>query len=86
MQAAVPDNLKAGITRPSRYEPGINRTYQDLADHYGFVVLQAASGRHGCVQAGLMTLVVSAPQPTAPTSTRLSKSGMVRCSEVTFAA
>ena len=37
--ALVPDNLKAGITRPSRYEPGINRTYQDLADHYGCVVL-----------------------------------------------
>ena len=35
----VPDNLKAGITTPSRYEPGINRTYQDLADHYGCVVL-----------------------------------------------
>lgn len=38
-KAVVPDNLKAGITKPSRYEPGINRTYQDLADHYGFVVL-----------------------------------------------
>src|SRR3954463_12313088 len=33
------DNPKAGITKPSRYEPGINRSYQDLADHYGFVVL-----------------------------------------------
>src|SRR3974390_894013 len=39
MKAVVPDNLKAGITKPSRYEPGINKTYQDLADHYGFVVL-----------------------------------------------
>ena len=28
-KAAVPDNLKAGITKPSRYEPGVNRTYQD---------------------------------------------------------
>ena len=37
----VPDNLKAGITKPSRYEPGINQTYQDLADHYGCVVLPA---------------------------------------------
>ncbi len=37
--ALVPDNLKAGITKPSRYEAGINRTYQDLADHYGCVVL-----------------------------------------------
>ena len=35
----MPDNLKTGITKPSRYEPGINRTYQDLADHYGCVVL-----------------------------------------------
>jgi len=40
-KAAVPDNLKAGITKPSHYEPGVNRTYQDLADHYGFVVLPA---------------------------------------------
>jgi transposase len=38
-KALVPDNLKAGVTKPSRYEPGINRTYQDLADHYGCVVL-----------------------------------------------
>ena len=41
-KALVPDNLKAGITKPSRYEPGINRTYQDLADHYGCVVLPTA--------------------------------------------
>lgn len=40
-KAVVPDNLKAGITKASRYEPGVNRTYQDLADHYGFVVLPA---------------------------------------------
>jgi transposase len=40
-KALVPDNLKAGITKPSRYEPGINRTYQDLADHYCCVVLPA---------------------------------------------
>ncbi len=40
-KAVVPDNLKAGITTPSRYEPGINRTYQNLADHYDCVVLPA---------------------------------------------
>lgn len=40
-KAVVPDNLKTGITAPSRYEPGINRTYQNLADHYDFVVLPA---------------------------------------------
>lgn len=40
-RAVVCDNLKAGVTKPSRYEPGINRTYQELATHYGFAVLPA---------------------------------------------
>jgi transposase len=38
-RAVVCDNLKAGVTKPSRYEPGINRTYQELATHYGLAVL-----------------------------------------------
>ena len=38
-KAVVCDNLKAGVTKASRYEPGINRTYQDLATHYGFAIL-----------------------------------------------
>jgi transposase len=37
----VCDNLKAGVTRASRYEPGISRTYQDMAAHYGTAVLPA---------------------------------------------
>ena len=37
--AVVCDNLKAGVTATCRYEPGINRTYQDLATHYGTAVL-----------------------------------------------
>jgi transposase len=37
----VPDQLKSAITRPCRYEPGINRTYEDLAAHYGAVVVPA---------------------------------------------
>lgn len=37
----VPDNLKSGITRPCRYEPGINQTYEDMATHYGTVVIPA---------------------------------------------
>ena len=31
----VPDQLKSAITRPCRYEAGVNRTYEDLAVHYG---------------------------------------------------
>ena len=37
----IPDNLKSGVTKPCRYEAGINRTYQELADHYGAVVIPA---------------------------------------------
>jgi transposase len=38
-KAIVCDNLKAGVTAACRYEPGINRTYQELAEHYGTAVL-----------------------------------------------
>jgi transposase len=37
----VPDNLKAGITHPCRYEPNINPTYQDLTQHYETTVIPA---------------------------------------------
>jgi len=35
----VPDNLKAGVKHPCRYEPDLNPTYQDLAQHYGVAVI-----------------------------------------------
>jgi transposase len=37
----VPDNLKSGVTIAHRYEPEINRTYAELARHYGAVVIPA---------------------------------------------
>ena len=37
----VPDNLKSGVTTANRYEPEINRTYAELARHYGAVVIPA---------------------------------------------
>ena len=40
-KALVCDNLKAGVTAASRYEPGVNRTYQDLAAHYGATIVPA---------------------------------------------
>jgi transposase len=38
-KAIVCDNLKAGVTAVCRYEPGINRTYQELAEHYDTAIL-----------------------------------------------
>jgi transposase len=37
----VCDNLKAAVTNPDRYDPGINRSYQEMARHYGTTVCPA---------------------------------------------
>lgn len=37
----VPDNLKTGVERASWYTPIINRTYHEMAEHYGTAVLPA---------------------------------------------
>lgn len=39
--AVVPDQLKSGVTVPCRYEPGIQRTYEEMAAHYGTTILPA---------------------------------------------
>lgn len=41
----VPDNLRSGVTKASRYEPDLNPTYHDLAEHYGVAVLPARARR-----------------------------------------
>jgi transposase len=40
-RAFVPDQLKSGVVVACRYEPGIQRSYEELAQHYGTVVLPA---------------------------------------------
>ena len=37
----VSDNLKAGVTKACFYEPAINRTYAEMAAHYGTAILPA---------------------------------------------
>jgi transposase len=41
----VPDQLKGAVARSCRYEPGLNRTYQELATHYSTVVIPARPGK-----------------------------------------
>ncbi|MEW6582948.1 MAG: IS21 family transposase [Actinomycetota bacterium] len=38
---AVPDNLKAGVTRPCRYEPELNPAYAEWGRHYEVAVIPA---------------------------------------------
>ena len=37
----IPDNLKSGVTKACRYEPDLNPTYQQLAEHYDTTVIPA---------------------------------------------
>jgi transposase len=42
-EIVVPDNVKAGVKHPCRYEPDLNPTYHDLAQHYGTAVIPTRS-------------------------------------------
>ena len=37
----IPDNLKSGVIKACFYDPEVNRTYADLAAHYGTAVIPA---------------------------------------------
>lgn len=37
-QAIVPDNLKSAVTKGSKYEPILNKTFKDFALHYGCAI------------------------------------------------
>jgi transposase len=38
-ELVVPDNTKTGVSKPCRYDPDLNPTYQEMAMHYGVGVL-----------------------------------------------
>jgi len=40
-RATVCDQLKSGVTKSCRYEPSVQRTYEEMASHYGTTVLPA---------------------------------------------
>jgi len=40
-ELVIPDNLKSGVTKACRYEPDLNPTYQQLAEHYRTTVIPA---------------------------------------------
>ena len=43
--AIVPDNLKSAVIKSSKYEPVINESFADFADHYNLSVLPARAYR-----------------------------------------
>jgi transposase len=43
--ALVCDQLKSGVVVPCRYEPRLQRTYEEFAQHYGTTILPARPGK-----------------------------------------
>jgi transposase len=37
----IPDNLKSGVHRANFYDPELNRSYGQMAEHYGAGILPA---------------------------------------------
>ena len=55
----VPDNLKSGVTKACYYDPELNPTYAELAEHYSTVVLPTRTYRprdKAAVEAGVLTV------------------------------
>lgn len=40
-ELVIPDNLKSAVSKPCRYEPDLNPSYAELAEHYGTAVIPA---------------------------------------------
>ena len=38
-ELVIPDNPKTAVLKPCRYEPGLNASYSELAEHYGCAIL-----------------------------------------------
>jgi transposase len=43
--AIVPDNLRSAVTKSSKYEPTVNETFADFAEHYATTILPARAYR-----------------------------------------
>jgi transposase len=81
----VPDNTKVAVIKACLYDPQINRSYADMAAHYGTAILPARPRGHATRRRSSRPLWSSAgcsggcaipPSTASPTSTRQSP----RCS------
>ena len=70
-EIVVPDNLKSGVVRAHRYEPQLNRSYQEWGAHYGAAILPARPGRprdKAKAEAGVLVVGALDPGSAAPRS------------------
>ena len=64
--AVVSDQLRSGVSRPCRYEPGPNTSYLDFAQHYGTVLLPARPRSPRCASTSTTTSSSAATTTPSP--------------------
>lgn len=56
-ELSIPDNLKSGVTKACYYDPVVNPSYAELANHFGTIVLPTRTARprdKAAVEAGVL--------------------------------
>jgi transposase len=61
----VPDNPRVGVTKADRYEPELQRSYEEMAAHYSIAVIPARSPtrRPGCSSISASAHTSADPNP-----------------------
>ena len=75
-EIVVPDNLKSAVRRAHRYEPQLNRTYQEWGEYYGVAILPARKARpRDKAKAEQGVLLVERWNPGSPAQSSVLLSG-----------
>ena len=80
----IPDNLKSGVSKACRYDPELNPSYQQLAEHYQVAVMPArpykpkdkAKARWVCRSSSAGSWPVYAIRPSSRLPNSTSASGL----------
>lgn len=64
--AIVPDNLKSAVIKSNKYEPTLNETFLDFAEHYGTTILPARSykPRDKSLVEGMVKILYTSARPS----------------------
>ena len=68
-EIVVPDNLKSGVKRACRYDPDLNASYQQWAEHYQVAVVPARPYKpkdKAKAEVGVQIVGALDPGPSAP--------------------
>ena len=78
-ELVIPDNLKSAVSKPCRYEPDLNPSYAELAEHYATAVTGTGAQTEGQGQGRGRCPAGGALDPGPPAQADLLQSGRSEC-------